>query len=175
MFALLNWLKGVFGSFGQSNMHRRLNFCSDQPGRNQMYQRVRVRKLRISWEVTVQIYISAVIQMVHHYSMFFRNLWELLNQIRTSILWVHVGKISQVNDFQKVTLSFLKIIWTKILQYSSAYCEICVLKVSFSLEKINLLFLKIIWCDILLIRFLANFKFWGTSFFSFQLWTYEHF
>ena len=149
MFALLNWLKGVFGSFGQSNMHRRLNFCSDQPGRNQMYQRVRVRKLRISWEVTVQIYISAVIQMVHHYSMFFRNLWELLNQIRTSILWVHVGKISQVNNFQKVSLSyrFLKEFEQKFY-ITVLLIAFCVLKVSFSLEKINLLFLKIIWYEI---------------------------
>ena len=29
--ALLDWLKLVQGPFGQSNMHRTLDFCSDQP------------------------------------------------------------------------------------------------------------------------------------------------
>ena len=37
-FAFLNWFKVVVGPFGQSNMHRRLDFCPDQPGRNRMYQ-----------------------------------------------------------------------------------------------------------------------------------------
>ena len=31
---LLNWFKLVCGAFGQSNMHRKLNFWTDQPGRN---------------------------------------------------------------------------------------------------------------------------------------------
>ena len=30
--ALLNWLELVYGPFGQSNMHRTLNFCQDQEG-----------------------------------------------------------------------------------------------------------------------------------------------
>ena len=35
---LPNWFKLVYGLFGQSNMHRILEFCPDQPGTNVMYQ-----------------------------------------------------------------------------------------------------------------------------------------
>ena len=34
--ALLNWFKLVYELFGQSNMHRTLEFCPEQPVRNQM-------------------------------------------------------------------------------------------------------------------------------------------
>ena len=37
-FTLLNWLKLVYGLLGQISMHLTLNFCPNQPGRNQMYQ-----------------------------------------------------------------------------------------------------------------------------------------
>jgi hypothetical protein len=47
-FAFLNWFKVVVGPFGQSNMHRRLDFCLDQPGKNRM--------LMCSYELTVLIY-----------------------------------------------------------------------------------------------------------------------
>ena len=47
-FAFLNWFKVVVGPFGQSNMHRRLDFCPDQPGRNQ--------KLKNNLQLTVLIY-----------------------------------------------------------------------------------------------------------------------
>ena len=100
---------------------------------------------QLSWEVTILIYISAVIQMVHHYSMFFLNLLELSNQIRTSILWVLVGKILQVNNLQKVSLPFLKRIWTKILhQKISQFSKFVFLKSKFNQENINVLFLKTI-------------------------------
>ena len=35
---LLNWFKLVYGPLKQSNMHRTLDFCQNQPERNQMYQ-----------------------------------------------------------------------------------------------------------------------------------------
>ena len=38
--ALLNWLKLVYGPFGQSNgnLHRKLDFYQEQQGWNQMYR-----------------------------------------------------------------------------------------------------------------------------------------
>ena len=38
MPALLNWIKLVYGSFGQVKMYCKLDFLPDHPGRNQMYQ-----------------------------------------------------------------------------------------------------------------------------------------
>ena len=43
--ALLNWFKLVYGPFGQSNMHRTLNFWPNQPGRNWMCQSQRLAKV----------------------------------------------------------------------------------------------------------------------------------
>ena len=36
--ALMNWFKLVYVPFGQSNMHRTLNFCPEHQERNQTYQ-----------------------------------------------------------------------------------------------------------------------------------------
>ena len=40
VFWLAELVKLVYGSFGQSKMHRTLDFCPDQPARNEMYQNV---------------------------------------------------------------------------------------------------------------------------------------
>ena len=39
--ALLNWCKKIYGPFGQSNMHRTLDFCPDQPGRESNVPKLR--------------------------------------------------------------------------------------------------------------------------------------
>ena len=33
-----NWFKLIYGPYGQSNMHSKLDFCWDQPGMKQMYK-----------------------------------------------------------------------------------------------------------------------------------------
>ena len=50
--ARLNWFKLVQGPFGQSNMHRTLDVCPDQPGRNQLYHSKRVTKSNQIYLVT---------------------------------------------------------------------------------------------------------------------------
>ena len=52
--ALLNCFILLYGLFGQSNMHRILDFGPDQPGRNEMYQSEKVAKVLRSNLYTVQ-------------------------------------------------------------------------------------------------------------------------
>ena len=46
--ACLCFAEPIYGQFSQSNIHRTLNFCPEQPERNQMYQSQRVAKILLS-------------------------------------------------------------------------------------------------------------------------------
>ena len=45
---VLNWFKLVDGPFGQSNVHRILDLCTDQLGRNRMHQKQKIAKVLLS-------------------------------------------------------------------------------------------------------------------------------